>query len=332
MQTDHRHEIRILYGEVAYASRNLYRQAMIGAGFTNLREFDTLAGFADTIAVTQPDLILMDVDLPGGDVAQLVSDLRHGRLGVNPYLPVILTAWEAEADHAAVRRLVDSGADDILLKPMSIKMLLERLEAVALHRKPFVVTSDYIGPDRRRAADRRESNIPLFEVPNPMRAKLTGEGVDARATQQAIMEMNAQINTQRLRASAFRIAFVAAQIVPLYKSRTVPDAHTLAMLHDLILSTEDIKQRVARTDLAHVAQLCERLLVPAREMYERGENFEFTPDWEKNFDLLKTLGDAVLAFFNPDRDTAALAREVTTAVDRFQARRAAQLAGQLPVA
>jgi DNA-binding response OmpR family regulator len=328
MQTGHRHEVRILYGDPAHGSRALYRQAMVGAGFTNLREFDTLEGFTDLVAVAQSDLILMDTGLPGGDVARLVADLRHGKLGINPYLPLILTTWEAE--RSLVRRLVDSGADDLLIKPMSTKALLDRLEAVALNRKPFVVTSDYIGPDRRRIEARRESNVPLFDVPNPMRAKLTGESFDARALQQAVMAMNEQVNLQRLRASAFRIAFVAAQIVPLYKAQTMPDAHTLTMLRDLIVSTEDIQRRIVDTDLAHVGQICERLLLPARQMYERGEDFVFTPDWQKSFDLLKSLGDAVLALFHPDRDTAGLAGEVAVAIDRFQARRAAQESGQLP--
>jgi DNA-binding response OmpR family regulator len=328
MNNGHRSEVRILFGDSAQKSRGLYRQAMIGAGYSNLREFDTLENFIDLVAVAQPDLILMDIGLPGGNVAQLVSDMRHGKLGINPYLPVILTTWEAE--QSVVRRLMDAGADDLLIKPISTKGLLDRLEAVGLNRKPFVVTSDYIGPDRRRAEARRESNVPLFEVPNPMRAKLTGEAIDARAFQQAIMLMNEQINQQRLRASAFRIAFVTAQIVPLYKAQTMPDANTLTMLRDLIASVEDIKQRIAGTELAHVGQICDRLLEPAKQIYARGEDFVFTMDWQKSFDLLKSLGDAVLALFNPGSDASALASEVAVAIDRFRARRAAQAAGQVP--
>lgn len=328
MDNSRRHDVRILYGDPAQGSRALYRQAMIGAGFNNLREFDSLDGFVDLVAVAQPDLVLMDISLPGGDVAQLVSDLRHGRLGINPYLPVILTTWEAE--RSVVRKLMDAGADDLLVKPLSTKSLLDRLEAVALNRKPFVVTSDYIGPDRRKADARRESNVPLFDVPNPMRAKLTGETFDARMLQQAVMVMNEQINQQRLRASAFRVAFVATQIVPLYKSQTMPDNNTLGMLRDLIASAEDIKRRTLDTEQAHVAQICDRLLLPARQMYERGEDFVFTFDWQKSFDLLKSLADAVLALFHPDRDAALLASEVAVAIDRFQARRAAQAAGQVP--
>lgn len=321
MSSDRRSEVRILYGDPAQGTRSLYRQALIGSGYTNLREFDSLANFAEVILVAQPDLVFMDIGLPGGDPVKLISDLRHGKLGVNPYLPIILTTWEAE--QAVVRRIVDSGADDLLIKPLSIKALVDRIETVGLNRKPFVVTSDYIGPDRRRAAVRRESTVPLIDVPNPIRAKLTGEPIDAKLLQQAIMATNEQVNQQRLRASAFRISFVAEQIIPRYKAHAMPDADTLAMLEDLIVSTEEIQRRVADTEFAHVAPICDRLLMPARQMAERGEDFVFSPDWQKSFDLVKTLADAVLALFHPDREASAMAGEVAAAIDRFRARKSA---------
>lgn len=322
MLPERRSEVRILYGDTAQGTRSLYRQALLGAGYTNLREFDNLENFTDLIVVAQPDLIFMDLKLPGGDPIQLVSELRHGKLGVNPYLPVILATWEAE--QTTVRRIVDCGADDLLIKPLSTKSLLDRIETVGLNRKPFVVTSDYIGPDRRRAADRRESNVPLIEVPNPIRAKLTGEAIDARMLQQAIMDTNDQVNQQRLRASAFRISFSAEQIIPRYKAQEMPNSDTLAMLRDLIVSTEDIQRRVADTEFSHVAQICDRLLLPARQISEQGEDFVFTPDWQKSFDLVKTLSDAVLALFHPDREASDLAGQVASAIDKFRARKAEQ--------
>src|SRR3546814_16454768 len=91
--------------------------------------------------------------IPEGDAVALVSDLRHGRLGVNPYLPIILTSWES--DMQLVRRVVDAGADDLLVKPLSTRIILDRIETVALHRKPFVVTSDYIGQIGRASCRER---------------------------------------------------------------------------------------------------------------------------------------------------------------------------------
>ncbi|MFN4309127.1 MAG: PleD family two-component system response regulator [Ferrovibrio sp.] len=328
MTPERRADVRILYGDPALGTRRLYRQALVSAGYTHLREFESLEGFADLLHVAQPDLVFMDVEMPGGDAIALTSNLRHGRLGVNPYLPIIMTTWEPQ--QSLVRRIIDSGADDLLVKPLSTRALLDRVEAVGLNRKPFVVTSDYIGPDRRRSDARGGSAIQLIHVPNPMRYKLTGNPLDPHGLQHEIMVANEEINRQRLRASAFRIAFVAEQIVPVYKSGLTPDDGTLAMLNDLITSTEDIQRRVANTELGHVGQICDRLLQAARQIAEPGASFVYTADWQKPLDLLKTLGEAVLAFFNPDRDAAALAGEVADAIDRYRARKAAQQAGQLP--
>lgn len=328
MTPERRNEVRILYGDPGQGTRRLYRQALATAGYSQLREFDSLSGFADLLAVAQPDLVFMDVAMPGGDVPALVSDLRHSRLGVNPYLPVVLTTWDT--GQSLVRKIIDAGADDLLVKPISTRALLERIEIVGLHRKPFVVTSDYIGPDRRKEEARRDSSVPLIEVPNPIRAKLTGEPLDARGLQQAIRATNDQVNRQRLRAAAFRIAFVTQQVVPLYQAELAPDEGTLTMLRDLIASGEDIQKRVANTEFAHVGQICDRLLQSARHMAEQGAAVSFDPDLQKTVSLMKTLGDAVLAFFNPDRDASALAGEVTEAIDRFRARKAAQAVGEVP--
>lgn len=325
---DRRAEVRILYGDPALGTRRLYRQALMSAGYTHLREFESLEGFSDLLHVAQPDLVFMAAEMPGGDAIALTSELRHGQLGVNPYLPVILTVWEPP--QSLVRRIIDAGADDLLVKPLSTRALLDRVEAVGLNRKPFVVTSDYIGPDRRRSDARGSSSIQHIHVPNPMRAKLTGETIDPHSLRHEIMVANEEINRQRLRASAFRIAFVAEQIVPVYQSGLSPDDGTLAMLSDLISSTEDIQRRVADTEFAHVGQICDRLLQAARQIAEQGVSFVYGPDWQKPLDLLKTLGEAVLAFFNPDRDSSALAGEVAEAIDRFRARKAAQSAGQIP--
>src|SRR3546814_15662639 len=72
---------------------------------------------------------------------------------------------------------------------------------------------------------------------------MLGRPIDAAALQQAIMAANDSINRQRLHASAFRIAFVAAQVVPRYKDGERPDTATLTLLADLTVSAEDIDRK-----------------------------------------------------------------------------------------
>src|SRR3546814_14122110 len=62
--------------------------------------------------------------MPGGDACAMVQAIRHNQLGSNPFVPIIFTTWEADAD--VVRRVVDRGADDPLIKPLSTEISEER--------------------------------------------------------------------------------------------------------------------------------------------------------------------------------------------------------------
>lgn len=320
MREEYRRDISILFGDGKSAMRQLYRQALAGAGFSKLREFDSMADFADLLRVVQPDLVLMDIEMPGGDVCAAVRALRHGEIGDNPFLPVMLTTWDAEA--GIVRRAVNAGADDLLVKPLNMKTLVDRMTALALARKPFVVTADYIGPDRRKASMRDGDSAPLIQPPNPLLAKLRGEPVDIIAMRDALLAANEQVHLQRLRQSAFRVAFAAQQVAPAYREGKVDDRIS-ALLRDLIDSADEIARRVVDSDVAHVGKICEQLLVTARRIAKDGVADPNTSDGRKPLELLQTLASAVLAFFNPDREAGQLADEVASAISRYRNRIAA---------
>jgi len=73
---------------------------------------------------TSPDLLLLDVVLPGKDGFEILRELRVS----HPQLPVILlTARGAEDDRVRGLKL---GADDYVVKPFSASELLARVEAV----------------------------------------------------------------------------------------------------------------------------------------------------------------------------------------------------------
>lgn len=76
-----------------------------------------------------PDLVLLDVLLPGRDGFAVLEELR----AVEPTIPIImLTAKGAESDRV---HGLHRGADDYIVKPFSQRELLARIEAV-LRRSP----------------------------------------------------------------------------------------------------------------------------------------------------------------------------------------------------
>lgn len=69
------------------------------------------------------DLLLIDIGLPDGDGIELYREVRQKRK-----LPAIfLTARDEEADMLAA---FDEGAEDYVVKPFSMKVLLKRIETV----------------------------------------------------------------------------------------------------------------------------------------------------------------------------------------------------------
>ena len=47
----------------------------------------------------------------------------------------------------------DAGVTEFVAKPLTAKSVLERMQAVIFHPRPFVRTATYFGPDRRRRDD-----------------------------------------------------------------------------------------------------------------------------------------------------------------------------------
>jgi DNA-binding response OmpR family regulator len=83
----------------------------------------TAAEALELAAARSPDLVLLDLGLPDGDGMDVLRRLR--RITTTPVL--VLTARDAERDVVRGLRL---GADDYLVKPVRLRELLARVEAV----------------------------------------------------------------------------------------------------------------------------------------------------------------------------------------------------------
>ncbi len=79
-----------------------------------------------------PDLIVLDLMLPGADGLQICRDLKS-RQGTSQIPILILTAKAEDADIVLGLEL---GADDYVTKPFSPRVLLARVRAVLRRNKP----------------------------------------------------------------------------------------------------------------------------------------------------------------------------------------------------
>ncbi len=104
--------------------RELEQYALSSSGF-QVEAFSSSPAFYSALSRSVPDLILLDIMLPGEDGLTILRRLRSQAETQNT--PVILvTAKDSELD---VVRGLDLGADDYISKPFGIMELLSRVKA-----------------------------------------------------------------------------------------------------------------------------------------------------------------------------------------------------------
>jgi DNA-binding response OmpR family regulator len=113
------------------------------------------------LQATQPDLVILDVMLPGRSGLDLLADLR--REGDTPV--ILLTARVEEGDRVAG---LDLGADDYVTKPFSPRELVARVKSVLRRSQP------------RPAVGRMEFG-PLVIDPGARDVLLNGQSVELTA-------------------------------------------------------------------------------------------------------------------------------------------------------
>ena len=94
--------------------------------------FEDGQGFWDTLQEKQPDLVVLDVMLPGIDGLELLGRMKASEKFRD--IPVIMaTAKGTEYDKV---QSLDLGADDYLVKPFGMMEMVSRVKAVLRRCKP----------------------------------------------------------------------------------------------------------------------------------------------------------------------------------------------------
>lgn len=135
---------------------NQHMRAIVGAilrgvGIGHLREATDGAHGLDTLRAWPADMAIVDFQMQPLDGVEFTRLVRNSPDSKNPYLPIIMMTGFAE--RARVEEARDSGVTEFLVKPVTAQRLIDRINAVIYHPRPFVRTEDYFGPARRGIDD-----------------------------------------------------------------------------------------------------------------------------------------------------------------------------------
>ena len=195
----------LVYDPVA-SNRNATRASLHSLGFRRVETCPSLDVLSNRLRSRCPDLLLVEVAGAEAEACALIQALRQGHLGDNPFAVVIVTTWRR--DGSIVTQVLNSGADDLVARPISTTMLGERIRLITDRRKGFVVTSDYIGPDRRRNARSGGASAECIEIPNPLRIRSMDSVSEEEAERQIVESVELgklKVNIEKVRRDAVQL-------------------------------------------------------------------------------------------------------------------------------
>lgn len=300
----------VIYDPVP-SNRAATRSALYALGFRRTETVSTLEAFLESMQKSPPDIALCEAQGGAEDLCNAIQQLRHGTMGHNPFVVILVTAWEKNTQ--MINRVVSSGADDLLLRPFSTALLGQRIESHVERRKGFVVTSDYVGPDRRKDNGRGPStNIELFDPPNSlmMKAKerLAGDVV-ARKMDTELKDAREKLTTEKLKRDSFQVCILwrLLQDSPMIAGQVSPD------LPKLLALSKSIETRCRDSDYEPAIEWCQSVTAAA-------EGLSAGVDRNASMHLLGHASLSLHQIFYPEKTAADQLTEIDATVALIKAR------------
>ena len=143
--------LKILIVDDNKHTRLLLAQILRAVGVTHTFEAGDGAEGLQALRNHAVDIVLTDLAMEPVDGVTFVRMIRTAPESANSMVPIIMITGHATLKRIAEAR--DAGANEFMAKPITARGVLERLQLVIDHPRPFLRTDDYFGPDRRRRSD-----------------------------------------------------------------------------------------------------------------------------------------------------------------------------------
>ena len=140
--------LRVLVVDDDHHMRKVVRTMLAAIGVTTVYEAGDGATGLEAVRKNNPDLVIVDWEMPNIDGAQFVRMVRSPGTFPVPDVPIIMLS--GHGDRWRVVEAARIGAHEYLLKPVSIQALHDRIVAIISQPRPTVRLDGYYGPLPRR--------------------------------------------------------------------------------------------------------------------------------------------------------------------------------------
>lgn len=163
-------DIQVLIVDDNRQMRVLLRALLRAAGIAKIAEAASAVEAFEALNEAPVDLLLVDWKMQPIDGLVFTKMVRQGEDSANPYVPILMMTAHTEVSRVAAAR--DAGVTGFIKKPISARVLFDRISNALIDTRPFVRAQDYFGPDRRRG------QLASFSGPFRRASDRVGEMVD----------------------------------------------------------------------------------------------------------------------------------------------------------
>ncbi|MEE8506472.1 MAG: response regulator [Kiloniellales bacterium] len=304
---------KVLFVDPQAAGRSLLEQTLGQIGFRRIKACGGFDEFKSLFESGKPDLVFLDIDAERDAACQIIRGIRNSDIGSNPF--VVMVALTDKPELEAVRAALEAGSDDMVVKPVTVEALRQRVTNQIENRKEFIATEDYVGPDRRK--DRRElteDDLASVAVPNTLRHVATGDEA-AAPTEERVRETLRNLSTQKFYHLSKKISRVAAQQRDLLGGNSA-SADCDDAVQEISAALAEIDEIVGEQAFRSVEQVVASTRRALDDIKASGGNP--TP---RHFELLHAHGGSVTVVLQESEETAgALVKQLEKAVTVVKAK------------
>ena len=150
-------DLRVMVVEDNANMRSIVIALLRGLGVAQITECADGAQGLTMLREQKIDVAIVDFNMTPVDGVMFTQLVRTAADSANRFLPIIMLTGHTERTRVEEAR--DAGVTEFIVKPVTARAVISRLESVILRPRPFIQSESYFGPDRRRRED------PAFEGP-----------------------------------------------------------------------------------------------------------------------------------------------------------------------
>ena len=139
---------RVLVVDDDHYMRKLLRSLLLSNGIKEINEVQSASAGLDAICALNPDVVLLNWDMPDDGGAEFMRRVRSPDTFPVPHVPVVMLT--SNHSRETVMNAVRRGVNEFLCKPVSAKALYERILSIRAKPRPMVRKGDYYGPEPRK--------------------------------------------------------------------------------------------------------------------------------------------------------------------------------------